>query len=309
MLPTRRVTAVLLLGLGTLLAAWGLFAPFMLHQDGRLSLGLGSLTYTLEDPGAVVAGEPTGMTRQRHVELMEPADADTVTLRIGNSDVKFGTGSDLERLATASVWSYRIDRTTGRALSAASVTNQLASPPTEVTVDGVWVKFPTGTESSEYQVFDPLLRAARPAVLVGEEERNGRIERTYRQEIPPTNVATLYADLSNTSVDEEGNQSYRYHQATRTFVVDKETGVIVDMQVEEHDYYGDRTGAEVTPLLIFNAGIDEVQQAQLRQQAASIPNGFVLGWVHWSFVAFGAVFILIGVVGTFGGWDRRRRQQ
>lgn len=321
MLPKSRILSSLLLGLGVALLVAGLVAPRFFHADGRLPLDLEATTWTLQDPEAQsrLNTDPDGrvldvpVTRQLHLEVQNPADEDEATVRIGETLMRESRQEDLDRLITASVWNYRMDRLTGEATTPATLTDQLASPTAEVDIDGYWLKFPTHAEQTTYDVFDSLLREARPAVFEEELDMGGRIVYRYRQEIEPTNVAQLYAGLGNTTIfaEEDGSttQGYLFHSATRDIFVDQVSGMVVEIRESVDDYYGTADGERREQVLAFEGEMPEEQVNALLEQAATISDVTVSQTVRWVIVGIGAVLSLIGLAGVFGvfaGSGRRR---
>lgn len=317
MLPKSRIFSSLLLGLGVALLVAGLVAPRFFHADGRLPLDLEATTWTLEDPEAQSRLNIDGrvldvpITRQLHLEVQDPADEDETTVRIGESTMRESRQDELDRLISAAVWNYRIDRVTGEATSPATLTDQLAAPTAEVDVDGLWLKFPANAEQTTYDVFDPLLRESRPAVFAEELEMDGRTVYRYRQEIEPTNVAQLYAGLGNTMVlaEEDGSttQGYLFHSATRDIFVDQASGMVVEIRASVDDYYGTADGERREQVLAFDGEMPQEQIDALLDQAASISDVTVSQTIRWVIVGIGAVLALIGLAGAFGAFGGRRK--
>ena len=315
MLPKTRIFSALLLGIGVALIVWGLVAPRFVHADGRLPLDLDATTYTLiddngqtrlnSDPEAGLVETP--ITRQLHFQVMDPANAEEATLRVGDIHLH-GTegvdGTEQERLLSASVYSFRVDRFSGEILSEVAVTDQLASPTLNYPVDGIWLKFPTGAEETSYQVLDPTLRQPRPADFIGSDEVDGRTIMHYRQVIDTANVAESFADPSNTTTltREDGGTTtgYLYHDVTRDFWVDQRTGLVVDISERIDDFYGDRNGEKYDQVFLFEGSLSQEQAEDLRAQAESIPDGEVSRVANSIGIGVGVVLVLIGLLGSFG---------
>lgn len=324
MLPKTRIFSALLLGIGVALIVWGLVAPRFVHADGRLPLDLEATTYTLtdDDGQTLLNSDPeaglvtTPITRQLHFQVMDPADADRATLRVGDTllhGVEGVDGNDQERLLSASVYNFRVDRFTGEILSEMAVTSQLASPTLNYEVEGIWLKFPTDAEATSYPVLDTTLRQARPADFVESTEVDGRTIMHYRQVIEKANVAESFADPSNTTTltREDGGTTtgYLYHDVVRDFWVDQRTGLIVDMNERIDDFYGDRTGEKYDQVLLFDGSISDGQVSDLIAQAADIPVGESARTANTIGIIVGGVLALIGLAGSFGLFDRARRRR
>jgi hypothetical protein len=283
MLPKSRIVSALVVGLGIALIVAGLAAPMMLNADGRLPLDLKNTTWTVRDDSAVSApvydaeAEPEEgtVTHQTHLQIQSPATADDTAVRIGSSWYG-GAGDDFEALISAQTWSYVMNRVTGEAESPATLTHTIGTPPVETELEGHWLKLPSDAEQTTYDVFDETLREARPAVFIDSEEWEGREVYHYRQEIEPTNVAELYADMFNTRVvpTEDGGteQTYLFHSATRDLYVDQVTGLVVDMDVQIDDYYARADGTRVDDVLSFDGSMAQEQSTALLDEVSGI-NG------------------------------------
>jgi len=202
MLPKSRILSALLLGIGVALIVWGIIAPKFVHADGRLPLDLTATTYTLVDTDAqtrVISDPDTGLIstpleRQLHFDVMDPVSSTEATLRVGDTLIRGTDGADQQRLLSAQVSSFRVDRLSGEILSEVAVTNQLASPTVNYEVEGIWLKFPTDAQATTYQVLDPVLRSAQPADFIESTDVDGRTIMHYRQVIDNAMVAKFFAD-------------------------------------------------------------------------------------------------------------------
>lgn len=317
MLPKSRIFSALLLGLGVALIVAGLLAPRFFHVDGRLPMDLEETTFTVTDDQAQtrLMSDPDGrvldspVSRQMHLEIQNPSDADAATVRVGTNTARINQQSDLDRLISAEVWNYRIDRTTGEALTPATVTDQLASPTAEIPVDGLWVKFPSGTEQTTYEVFSQTLREARPAVFAEELEIDGATVYRFRQEIEPTNVRQLYPGIFNetTFETEDGGQErgFLFHSVERDFFVEPNSGMIVDIHENINDFYGTEPGDERETVLRFDGQMAPEQVTERLSQAADVPHQSTAQAIRWVIVGIGGILILFGIAGSFGLFGRR----
>jgi len=310
MLPKSRLLSFLLLGVGVALLVAGLVAPRFINEDARLPLDLGATTYSLIDdaadtrlPDDRVATAP--VTHQLHMEIQNPADEDSATVRVGETYMRGSRQEELDRLISAEVWTYGVDRVTGEFLTTATLTDQLASPVSEVAVEGQWLKLPAPAEETTYQVFDPALREARPAEFAEALEINGRTIHRYRQEIEPTNLATLYASPFNT-IDFEDGQGYRFHSATRDLLVDKLSGLVVEIREDIDSYYGTLEGEKREQILLFEGRMPAEQVEAHLADAAEVRDPATSGIIRWVVVGVGALLALLGLAGAFGAFGRRR---
>ncbi|AKK02252.1 DUF3068 domain-containing protein [Corynebacterium epidermidicanis] len=313
MLPKSRILSALLLGLGAMLLAWGLLAPHFLHFDGRMPLDLEHTTYSLRDEKAKTRlnQDPDGrvldapVTRQLHAEFKDPVDVNSVTVRMGVTTMRESRQADLDRLITASVWSYRLDRFTGLPLTPATVADQPASPTRSVPVDALWVKFPANAEQITYQVFDDTLRKPVPANFAEELSIDGRTVYRYHQDIEPTNVALGYAGPFNTTTFKDGEKGFLFHSGTRDIFVDQHTGMVVDIHEKFDDFYGTAKGEKKEQVLLFDAQLSDTDRAALVQQAASINDGSTIALLNKVAVGVGLVVSIVALLGVFGVGRRK----
>lgn len=314
MLPKSRLLSFLVLSIGVALLVAGLVTPRFLPGDSRLPLDLAATTWTLTDeeaqtrlmtdPGGRVLDVP--VSRQLHLEIQNPADEETATLRVGETLMRDSLQEELDRLISAEVWTFGVDRMTGGFTTPAILTDQLASPVSEVPVEGVWLKFPSGTQQTTYEVFEPRLRQTRPAEFAEELDVNGRTVHRYRQEVAPTNVAQLYASPFNTTTFADGERGYLFHSVTRDFLVDRVSGLVVEIREDVDAYYGTLDGEKREQVLLFEGQMPQAQIDAHLRAAAEIRDPAVMDTVRWVVMGFGGLLMLLGLVGAFGLLRRRR---
>lgn len=317
MLPKSRIISALLVGLGLALMVGGLIAPSVLTTDGRLPLDLRDSTWTVTDENATSAPKYDEQARPRqapvsyqlHLQIQDPADEDTATVRVGSSWLYPVN----EHLISAQTWSYVMDRVSGLASSPASLTHTIGMPPSEVPLEGNWLKLPADVEQGTYDVFDETLRRAYPAVFVDQTEIDGREVYHFRQEIAPTNVATSYADMFNTRVTPTGDggteQSYLHHAATRDLWVDQITGLVVDMDLRVDDYYATTAGHRTGEVLAFDGSMSDEQTAQLIDAVSGVRSESTSRLWQWGAIVLGALIALVGAAGAFLSGRRGRAQK
>ena len=213
MLPASRVLSAIAIGIGLALVVGAGLAPRFVHIDARLPLDVQHTTFRLVD-------DATGYQRQLHWDLLEPADAESVAVRVGStlmrSTEKNQAGQPDEQpggnqaegnrdgteLVDADVWAFDMDRRSGEALSTAQLSHTLVTPAAHVEIDGQWLKFPVNAEKTSYEVFDETLRESHPAAFQEEVTVDGVELYRYRQVIDPVNVASKYAGARNTKQEE-----------------------------------------------------------------------------------------------------------
>ena len=213
MLPASRVLSAVAIAIGLALVVGAGLAPRFVHNDARLPLDVQHTTFRLVD-------DATGYQRQLHWDLLEPADAESVAVRVGSTLVRSAEDDqagqpdeqpgdshaednpDTTELVDADVWAFDMDRRSGEALSTAQLSHTLVTPAAHVEIDGQWLKFPVNAEKTSYDVFDETLRESHPAAFQEEVTVDGVELYRYRQVIDPVNVASKYADARNTKQEE-----------------------------------------------------------------------------------------------------------
>lgn len=312
MLPKSRILSALLVGLGVALMVAGLVVPRFYHADARLPLDLENTTWTISDPQAQtrLLTDPDGrvlespVTQQFHMEIQQPADADSAGVRIGSTLVRDSQQEDRDRLITASTWNYPMDRVTGEALGPADLTHTIGMPPAQVPVEGVWLKFPTDTQQTTYEVFDQTLRRAEPATFIDEVNMDGRSVYHFEQVIEPTNVALEYAGVFN-STDIDGERADLYYSATKDYYVDQVTGLVVDLHVLIDAYYATDEDVRETYLL-FDGQRDAAQVESTLAEVSGVRSQSASDTIRWIVVGIGGVIVLVGLVGAFTSRRKRR---
>lgn len=323
MLPRSRIIAVLIIGLGAAMIAAGAFLPRLVSDDPKIPLDLPDTTYTLRaEDGVSSALNPEGgredafgpVRRQFHGELIEPADEQRVSVRMGTSTTRelppevMGTDPILE-LVDAAVWTFTVDRLSGEFLGPAMLTDQMAGVPVEVPVDGHWVKFPADAGPVSYPIFDDFLRGTVPAEYVGTEDLGGNEVLRYRQTIAPTNLATRYrSNLTQINVDDK--TGFLTYQGTRDWLVEPESGMVVDIDEDLDLRWETREGERLRTFLRFVGGVDEQASAHLLQQALDVADTAPVRPWSIALLVIGAILAFGGIVGALRseGRDRENRE-
>lgn len=304
--PKSRILSSLLAGLGVALLVAGLLAPRVMLSGAVLPLDLGEATWTIEDADGLRDGEPAPVVHQLHMEIQNPSDGETASVRIGDTLRAGAEGSDFDRLISASTWSYVVDRTSGEAVGPADAQLVMAMPAAQVLIDAPWLKLPSPVKRETVEVFDPVLRGPAPAEYVGEEEIAGRTVYRFRQEIAPTNIAQRYADMRNTlTVDGPDGpvRTFLFHAAQRELLVDQVTGVVVGVIEKVDDYYGAADGRGVRNIVTYDGEMPrEHTEALLGRLSSGIDPATQQIWT-WVVLGLGA---LLTVLGLFGAMRPRR---
>ncbi|MDK6493289.1 DUF3068 domain-containing protein [Corynebacterium coyleae] len=297
MLRFSRSLAALVAGVGIALVVAGVLAPRVLLSGERLPLALGDATWTITDPDGMRAGESAPVTRQLHLEVMEPSGDERAAIRVGDSVRAGEAPGDFENLVSATTWSYELDRVSGEALSPAQAQVIFAMPAAEVPVDGAWLKFPSPAPASDVDVFDPVLRGSAVARFVDTQEIGGRTVNRYQQTVAPTNVAQRYADPRNT-LTIDGERTFFTHAAERELLVDEQTGVVVGINERVDDYYADAEGNGVQNVLTYDGRMDEAQVTELVQRVGQAQPKAANPLLWWIVTGVGAVLALVGLIGS-----------
>lgn len=297
MLRFSRSLAALVAGVGIALVVAGVLAPRVLLSGERLPLALGDATWTITDPDGMRAGESAPVTRQLHLEVMEPSGDERAAIRVGDSVRAGEAPGDFENLVSATTWSYELDRVSGEALSPAQAQVIFAMPAAQVAVNGVWLKFPSPAPASDVDVFDPVLRGSAVARFVDTQEIGGRTVNRYQQTVAPTNVAQRYADPRNT-LTIDGERTFFTHAAERELLVDEQTGVVVGINERVDDYYADAEGNGVQNVLTYDGRMDEAQVTELVQRVGQAQPKAANPLLWWIVTGVGAVLALVGLIGS-----------
>ncbi|MDK8799083.1 DUF3068 domain-containing protein [Corynebacterium coyleae] len=297
MLRFSRSLAALVAGVGIALVVAGVLAPRVLLSGERLPLALGDATWTITDPDGMRAGESAPVTRQLHLEVMEPSGDERAAIRVGDSVRAGEAPGDFENLVSATTWSYELDRVSGEALSPAQAQVIFAMPAAQVAVNGVWLKFPSPAPASDVDVFDPVLRGSAVARFVDTQEIGGRTVNRYQQTVAPTNIAQRYADPRNT-LTIDGERTFFTHAAERELLVDEQTGVVVGINERVDDYYADAEGNGVQNVLTYDGRMDEAQVTELVQRVGQAQPKAANPLLWWIVTGVGAVLALVGLIGS-----------
>lgn len=297
MLRFSRSLAALVAGVGIALVVAGMLAPRVLLSGERLPLALGDATWTITDPDGMRAGKSAPVTRQLHLEVMEPSGDERAAIRVGDSVRAGEAPGDFENLVSATTWSYELDRVSGEALSPAQAQVIFAMPAAQVAVNGVWLKFPSPAPASDVDVFDPVLRGSAVARFVDTQEIGGRTVNRYQQTVAPTNVAQRYADPRNT-LTIDGERTFFTHAAERELLVDEQTGVVVGINERVDDYYADAEGNGVQNVLTYDGRMDEAQVTELVQRVGQAQPKAANPLLWWIVTGVGAVLALVGLIGS-----------
>ncbi|MEJ5919034.1 MULTISPECIES: DUF3068 domain-containing protein [unclassified Corynebacterium] len=311
MLPRSRIASVLILGLGAALIAIGVLLPRLLSDDPKLPLDLPPTSYVMRSAEGVSSkiaedGSREEVTspirRQLHGELIQPADKERVSLRVGTSVIRemdaevVGT-ADITELIDAQVWTFSIDRLSGKFQGPATIVDRMAGVPRQVPVDGYWVKFPAGTEEKTYPVFDDFLRESVPADFKGKDTRNGEEVLHFTQKIDKTNVATHYRG-NNTHISIDGKDGFLTYEGTRDWYVEPRSGLVVDVAEDINLWWETRDGEKLMTYLDFTGKMEESETAWLLAGARHVYSTTPLRPWSIALITIGAILAFAGTVGA-----------
>jgi hypothetical protein len=229
-------------------------------------------TGTAVDPSSLyspklIVNKNVPVVAQQQIDVESPANADVVTLQVGNSVRRSDKQKDTG-LLLALVDTVTLNRKTATAVSddthpGGAVQKPRGfndeNPATNIALphDGLSYRFPFHTEKRTYPFFDPIAQKAFDANYTGEEDVNGLTTYKFTQDVgydadgklaEPIRYPSLYADDADSKVTntaymwdipgdpDEKITMTRYYAAQRTFWVDPESGTIVK-QTEHADHY------------------------------------------------------------------------
>ena len=311
MLSRSRIAAILLMGLGAALIAVGVLLPRLLNSDPKIPLNLPPTSYTMRAAeGISTRLTPEGqreevvsaIRRQLHGELIEPADDEKVSLRVGVTEMRelppevLGT-DPLTELVEANIWTFTIDRLTGEFVAPATLVDRMAGVPREVPVTGHWVKFPAGTKPETYPVFDDFLRDSTPAVFIAEEDRGGTPVLHFRQTIDKTNLAQRYRTYTSQITVGERSGFLQY-AGTRDWWVEPQSGSVIDVAEDINLWWETRDGQPIMTYLRFNGAMSEEDSQRLLAGALQYFQPPALEPWSIGLIAAGAILVFIAIVGV-----------
>jgi hypothetical protein len=284
-----RMTACGIMGLGAaLLIAALLLATYTSSRITKIPLDLdatliGDGSGTAVDPASLysrklIVNKNVPLVSQQQIDVESPANADVVTLQVGNSVRRSDKQKDAGLLLAL------VDTVTLNRKSATAVSDDThpggavqkprgfndESPPTNIALphDGLSYRFPFHTEKRTYPYFDPIAQKAFDANYTGEEDVNGLTAYKFTQDVgydgdgklaEPIRYPSLYADDADSKVTapaslwdvpgdpDEKITMTRFYAAQRTFWVDPESGTIIKLEERANHYYArDALKPEVT---------------------------------------------------------------
>lgn len=119
------------------------------------------------------------------------------------------------------------DAHTGEAVDWRGTSTETGGKKSRGHFEGLYFKFPFGTEKTDYNFWDGTLQKAAPAVYQGETTLEGLKVYEFKQVIEPTKTGTIDVPGSLVGQDAPTVTADQMYANTRTFMVEPVTGVIV----------------------------------------------------------------------------------
>lgn len=235
------------------------------------------------------------LVAQQQVSVESPANADLVTLQVGETVRRTDRQKD-NGLLLAIVDTVTLNRETALALSDDTHTGGAVqkprgfnddNPPTAIPLrhEGLSYRFPYRTEKKTYPYFDPVAQKPFDVNYEGEENVNGLTTYRFTQNVgyntegklvAPVQYPSLYADREDSKVTasaamwgvpgepHEQITMTRYYAAQRTLWVDPVSGTIVkEVERANHYFARDALKPEVTLADYKVASTDGTVEAQV----------------------------------------------
>ncbi len=270
------------------------------------------------------------LVSQQQISVESPANADVVTLQVGNSVRRTDKQKDTG-LLLAIVDTVTLNRKTALAVSddthpggavqkPRSINDD--NPPTNIALphDGLSYRFPFHTDKQTYQYFDPIAQKAFDANYDDDEDINGLATYRFTQNIGYDSSGRLVAPVKYPSLyasDEDGKVTAsatrwgvpsddpdekitmtRYYAAQRTFWVDPVSGTIVKEEDHVNHYYA-RDPLKPDATLVEYKVTSNEQTVESQVNAARNERDRLALWsrvLPISFTAAGVVALIGGVL-------------
>src|SRR6201998_2562656 len=319
-----RMAACGIMGLGAaLLVAALLLWTYTSSRITKIPLDLNATlisdgTGTALDPASMnsqklVVDKNVPLVSQQQVDVESPANADVVTLQVGNSVRRADKQKDTG-LLLALVDTVTLNRKTAMAVSddthpGGAVQKPRGfnddNPPTNIALphDGLSYRFPFHTEKRTYPYFDPIAQKAFDANYSGDERRAEPIKYPSLYANDEDSKVTASAAMWDVPGDpDEKITMTRYYAAQRTFWVDPESGTIVKETDHANHYFArDPLKPEMTMAEYKVTSNEETVEAQVN--AARNERDRLALWsrvLPISFTASGVIALIGGLLlGSF----------
>ncbi|MCG5432035.1 DUF3068 domain-containing protein [Mycobacterium sp. MYCO198283] len=334
-----RIAACGLVGLGAaLLIAALLLVTYTTSRIAKIPLDVdtslaseGNALFAL-DPASLsgpkfVVDENVPVVKQQQISVEAPANADVVTLQVGDTLRRTDRQQD-NGLLLAIVDTVTVDRRSGEAVSDDTNPGGAVQKPRSIEGDqpavdvalpheGLAYRFPFDVEKKTYPLFDPIAQQAFDANYEGEETVNGLTTYRFTQKIgydaegnlvDPIKYPSLYDNDEDGTVTARASQwglqgdpeepitMTRYYAAERELNVDPVTGTIVKAEEHSAQYYArDAKRPEVVLIDYRVTSTEDTVEQQVA--AASDERDRIAVWSRILPITFTAV----GLIALIGG--------
>lgn len=145
--------------------------------------------------------------------------------------------SSSETALSATEDTVAFDRHTGLAVSWKGTKSSFAGKTVKPgDFEGLYFKFPFGSDKKTYPFWDGTLRKATPATYVGEGKVQGMKVYTYRQTIAPVSIGTIDLPGALVGSAKATVPADQIYSSISDYSVDPVTGVILDGQTAQDSY-------------------------------------------------------------------------
>jgi Porin PorA len=295
-----------------------------LVSDGTATQALDSASLSGDH---FVINQNVPLVSQQQVTVESPANADVVTLQVGNSVRRTDKQKDTG-LLLAIVDTVTLNRKTAMAVSDDTHTGGSVqkprtfndeNPPTAIPLrhSGLSYRFPFHTEKKTYPYFDPIAQKAFDVNYQGQEDVNGLTTYRFTQNIGYNADGKLVAPVTYPSLyagDEDGKVTAsaamwglpgdpaeqitmtRYYAAQRTFWVDPVSGTIVK-EVEHANHYFSRDALKPEVTLIDYKVTSTADTIESQVNSARDERDRLSLWSR----VLPITFIAVGLIALVGG--------
>ena len=296
----RRVLSYGLVFLGTMLVVLGALAWFWIGPQVRQApidlqsrtTVVGSGSYYDFDQGEVVDSDQiVSVTNTQSDQSVYEGD-DPISDEVAVYDQTSGLFDD----ATGYEITYGDTRLAIDRVSAKPI--DCCGAPSEI--EGLTLKWPFDTRKADYPLWDGTLGDAATAAYVGEDEVEGLPVYQFQADIPATDTGPATEDAEYPHV---------MYEASKTYFVEPQTGRMVDVRQDVHQWLVDEDGETVIDAVdISLAMADEVVADNVDQGKSETGLLGLLDLSIWLAPLIGLALLVAGVFLFQPDGDRSRRR-
>lgn len=318
----RRVLGILSLLVGAFALLVGILAKPVIYQAvTKVELDQDSVSVSRGENMSALQVSSEGITRLEGVTLLSTRTVAGIPGLAEGNDAFWQTTveSAVEDgpVLTYSDEGVSFDRTTALATNCCGdyiAVGDVSAPDDEATReaiqhDGLFFKFPFGTEQEDYPYWDGALGRAVPAVYSGEEKVEGVSTYKFVMELGPEEVSENEGLPGTLFGTDEPVDAGRIYQNTRTLWVEPNTGVIIKGLEEQNVHFAPRDSSLPTvPITVGTIGYtDETVAANADEYGSKgALLGFINGPLTWVGILVGLLLLALGAFLTLGGTRPRR---